>query len=54
MKKRYNVAIMGSGNIARDLYRKIEKDKLMRLYLVASRNLMSEGCIEARNYSAHE
>ena len=53
MKKRYNVAIMGSGHIARDLYRKIEKDKLMRLYLVASRNLMSEGCIEARNYSAH-
>ena len=42
MKKRYNVAIMGSGHIARDLYRKIEKDKLMRLYLVASRNLMSE------------
>ena len=45
------IALIGSGHIARDLYRKISFVKELELYLVASKNLKSEGMIEAKNYS---
>lgn len=51
MSKIFKAAILGSGHIARDLYRKIDQSELIDLYLVASRNLNSEGCIEARSFA---
>jgi len=46
-----NVAILGTGNIARDLYRKIERSKNLELILVAGRNLESAGSVEAKKFS---
>ena len=48
-----NIAIIGSGHIARDLYRKIKNDNLLNLYLVAGRNYLSDGMVEARSYSKY-
>jgi acetaldehyde dehydrogenase (acetylating) len=45
------VAILGSGNIARDLYRKISRSRVMHLALVAGRNGIHEGLEEARQFS---
>ncbi len=45
------IALIGSGHIARDLYRKINYVKELELYLVASKNLKSEGMIEAKDFS---
>jgi acetaldehyde dehydrogenase len=45
------VAILGTGNIARDLYRKIHRSEAMELVLVAGRSTMSDGLLEARDYS---
>ncbi len=47
------VALIGSGHIARDLYRKIKNDKFLDLYLVAGRNYKSDGIIEAKKYSKY-
>ncbi len=48
-----NVAIIGSGHIARDLFRKIKYNSLLDLYLVAGRNPFSEGMQEAKYFSKH-
>ncbi len=45
------IALIGSGHIARDLYRKINYVKELELYLVASKNLKSEGMVEAKDFS---
>ena len=45
------VAILGTGHIARDLYRKIERSGAMDLVLVAGRSKKSDGLLEAKNYS---
>ena len=46
-----NIALIGSGHIARDLYRKINNDSHLNLYLVAGRNSESNGMIEAKSFS---
>jgi len=48
-----NVALIGSGHIARDLYRKIKNDKYLDLYLVAGRNNESDGMLEAKIFSKY-
>ena len=48
-----NIALIGSGHIARDLYRKIKNDNSLNLYLVAGRNLGSDGMIEAKSFSKY-
>ena len=48
-----NVAILGSGQIARDLYRKIGLSDSLNLHLVAGRNAESPGMIEAAQFSDH-
>jgi acetaldehyde dehydrogenase len=45
------VAILGTGNIARDLFRKIQRSEVMDLALVAGRSSTSDGLAEARYYS---
>lgn len=45
------IALIGSGHIARDLYRKINYADELDLFLVASKNLRSEGLIEAKKFS---
>lgn len=45
------VAILGTGNIARDLYRKISRSQAMRLALVAGRRGHHEGLEEAKKFS---
>ena len=45
-----NVALIGSGHIARDLYRKIKNDNYLDLYLVAGRNNESDGMLEAKYF----
>jgi acetaldehyde dehydrogenase len=51
MQSRIKAAILGSGHISRDLYRKIDRSEFIDLELVASRNLKSEGSIEALSFS---
>ena len=46
-----NIALIGSGHIARDLYRKINNENSLNLFLVAGRNINSEGMQEAKNFS---
>ena len=48
-----NVALIGSGHIARDLYRKIKNDNYLDLYLVAGRNNESDGMLEAKIFSKY-
>lgn len=45
------IALIGSGHIARDLYRKIKFSNELDLILVASKNLKSEGLVEAKKFS---
>lgn len=45
------IALIGSGHIARDLYRKIRSDNFLDLYLVAGQNNQSEGMLEAQSFS---
>ena len=45
------IALIGSGHIARDLYRKINFVEGLELFLVASKNLKSDGMKEAKNFS---
>ena len=47
------IAILGTGHIARDLYRKINFDTNLELFLVSGRNHLSEGSIEAKRFSKH-
>ena len=47
-----NIALLGSGHIARDLYRKINNENSLNLFLVAGRNINSEGMQEAKNFSS--
>ena len=47
-----NIAILGSGHIARDLYRKINNENSLNLFLVAGRNINSEGMQEAKTFSS--
>ena len=49
MKKK--IALIGSGHIARDLYRKISFSKDLELFLVSSRNYESPGMKEAKSFS---
>ena len=48
-----NVSIIGTGHIARDLYKKIDRTRNLNLHLVAGRNIHSEGSKEAANYSKY-
>ena len=50
-KMNKKVALIGSGHIARDLYRKIKNVDFLDLFLVAGRNFNSEGMIEAKKFS---
>jgi len=45
------VAILGTGNIARDLYRKIARSSVMKLELVAGRSSNTDGLKDARQFS---
>ncbi len=48
-----NIALLGSGHIARDLYRKINNENSLNLFLVAGRNINSEGMQEAKTFSSN-
>ena len=45
------IALIGSGHIARDLFRKINFSNDLYLFLVASKNLESNGMVEAKDFS---